>query len=59
VNITNVAKTWEDNMALKEFVSSVEKNGTPLIAVNMFSQAGVEYEYFLPLADSVCIGKNI
>ena len=44
VNITNVAKTWEDNMSLREFVGFVEKNGTPLIAVNMFSQAGVEYE---------------
>jgi len=51
LNITNVAKTWEDNMSLREFVSSVEKNGTPLIAVNVFSQAGVEYEYFLSLVD--------
>jgi pentafunctional AROM polypeptide len=44
VEIINVAKSWEDNLALRQFVSSVEKNSTPLIAVNMFHQVSVEYE---------------
>jgi pentafunctional AROM polypeptide len=42
VKIVNAAKTWEDNMALRQFVGSVEKNVTPLIALNMFPQVSVE-----------------
>lgn len=38
IKIHNVAKTFEDNMALRQFAGSVENNPTPLIAGNMFHQ---------------------
>jgi 3-dehydroquinate dehydratase type I len=42
VKIVGVAKTWEDNMKLRQFVGSVDKNTMPLIAVNMFPHVCVE-----------------
>ena len=44
VKIVNVAKNWEDNIALRQFVGSVEENRTPLIAVNTLPQVSTESE---------------
>jgi 3-dehydroquinate dehydratase type I len=40
VKIAGMAKTFEDNMGLRQFVGTVERNSVPLIAINMGSEVG-------------------
>ncbi|THH18805.1 hypothetical protein EW146_g2242 [Bondarzewia mesenterica] len=41
VKIVNTAKSFEDNMNLRKFAASVERNGTPLLAINMGSEGKI------------------
>ncbi|ESK93685.1 pentafunctional arom polypeptide [Moniliophthora roreri MCA 2997] len=35
VKIASMAKTFEDNMSLRQFVGTLDRNATPLLAINM------------------------
>ncbi|EEB98759.1 hypothetical protein MPER_01681, partial [Moniliophthora perniciosa FA553] len=35
VKIAGMAKTFEDNMNLRQFVGTLDRNATPLLAINM------------------------
>jgi 3-dehydroquinate dehydratase type I len=40
VKIVNIATTFQDNMALRQFAKSVERNPKPLLAINMGNEVG-------------------
>jgi 3-dehydroquinate dehydratase type I len=53
VEIVNVAKSFEDNMSLRQFVSAMEKHPHPLLAINMGPEVTTALFLFVEILTSV------